>query len=41
VTSALLPKDERERLGRRAQAVLQKSELDAERARALMTSNGL
>jgi DNA-binding response OmpR family regulator len=41
VTSALLSKDERERLERRAQAVLQKSELNADRARALLASNGL
>ncbi|HET9390177.1 MAG TPA: ATP-binding protein [Steroidobacteraceae bacterium] len=41
VTSALLSSEERERLGRRAQAVLQKSELDAERARELLASNGL
>jgi len=41
VTSALLSSAERERLGRRAQAVLQKSELDAERARELLASNGL
>jgi DNA-binding response OmpR family regulator len=41
VTSALLSADERERLERRAQAVLQKSELNADRARALLASNGL
>jgi anti-sigma regulatory factor (Ser/Thr protein kinase) len=41
VTAGRLSNDQRERLGRRAQAVLQKSELDADRARALMTLNGL
>ena len=41
VTSARLSSAERERLGERAQAVLQKSELNADRARALLASNGL
>jgi signal transduction histidine kinase/DNA-binding response OmpR family regulator len=41
ITSALLSREERERLGRRAQAVLQKGELNLDRARALLTSNGL
>ncbi|HEY3785500.1 MAG TPA: ATP-binding protein [Steroidobacteraceae bacterium] len=41
VTSALLSSAERERLGQRAQAVLQKSELDADRARDLLAAHGL
>jgi signal transduction histidine kinase/DNA-binding response OmpR family regulator len=41
VTSARLSGEQRERLGRRAQAVLQKSELNADRARALLALNGL
>jgi DNA-binding response OmpR family regulator len=41
VTSALVPRDQRERLGRRAQSVLQKSELDVDRAKSILASNGL
>ncbi|HEY6483838.1 MAG TPA: ATP-binding protein [Steroidobacteraceae bacterium] len=41
VTSSALSVAERERLGRHAQAVLQKSELNAESARALLALNGL
>jgi signal transduction histidine kinase/DNA-binding response OmpR family regulator len=41
VTSALVSRDQRERLGRRAQSVLQKSELDGARAKSILASNGL
>ena len=41
VTSRSLSNEERDRLGERAQAVLQKSELNADTARALLTRNGL
>jgi DNA-binding response OmpR family regulator len=41
VTSAHLSDDERARLEGLAQAVLQKSEMNADRARALLASNGL
>jgi signal transduction histidine kinase/DNA-binding response OmpR family regulator len=41
VTAALVSRDQRERLGRRAQSVLQKSELDGDRARSILASNGL
>ncbi len=41
VTSALVSRDQRERLGRRAQSVLQKSELDVDRAKSILASNGL
>jgi signal transduction histidine kinase/DNA-binding response OmpR family regulator len=41
VTSALVPRDQRERLGRHAQAVLQKSELNGDRTRSILASNGL
>ena len=41
VTSALVSRDQRERLGRHAQAVLQKSELTGDRARAILASHGL
>jgi signal transduction histidine kinase/CheY-like chemotaxis protein len=41
VTSRDLSTEERNRLGERAQAVLQKSELTADTARALLTQNGL
>jgi signal transduction histidine kinase/DNA-binding response OmpR family regulator len=41
VTSSLVSRDQRERLGRRAQSVLQKSELNSERARSILASNGL
>jgi signal transduction histidine kinase/DNA-binding response OmpR family regulator len=41
VTSRSLSSDERSRLGNRAQAVLQKSELNADTARALLARNGL
>ena len=41
VTSALVSRDQRERLGRRAQSVLQKSELDGDRAKSILASNGL
>ncbi|HEY0339436.1 MAG TPA: ATP-binding protein, partial [Steroidobacteraceae bacterium] len=41
VTASKLTSDERARLGRRADAVLQKSDLSAERARALLASNGV
>jgi signal transduction histidine kinase/DNA-binding response OmpR family regulator len=41
VTSSLVSRDQRERLGRRAQSVLQKSELNADRARSILASNGL
>jgi signal transduction histidine kinase/DNA-binding response OmpR family regulator len=41
VTSALVSRDQRERLGRHAQAVLQKSELNGDRARSILAFNGL
>jgi CheY-like chemotaxis protein len=41
VTSRLLSSEERSRLGTHAQAVLQKNELDADTARAVLTRNGL
>jgi signal transduction histidine kinase/CheY-like chemotaxis protein len=41
VTSRMLSSEERDRLGERAQAVLQKSELNADTARELLTRNGL
>jgi signal transduction histidine kinase/DNA-binding response OmpR family regulator len=41
VTASKLTSDERTRLGRRADAVLQKSDLNSERARALLASNGV
>jgi len=41
VTSALVSRDQRERLGRHAQSVMQKSELDSARARSILTLNGL
>jgi CheY-like chemotaxis protein len=41
VTSALVSRDQRERLSRRAQSVVQKSELNGARARSILASNGL
>jgi CheY-like chemotaxis protein len=41
VTSRVLSVEERERLGERAQAVLEKSELSADRAREILTRVGL
>jgi len=41
VTASKLTSDERTRLGRRAQAVLQKSDLNSERTRALLASSGV
>jgi hypothetical protein len=41
VTASRLTNDERVRLGRRADAVLQKSDLSYERTRALLVSNGV
>ncbi len=41
VTASKLTNDERTRLGRRAEAVLQKSDLSSERARAILASNGI
>jgi CheY-like chemotaxis protein len=41
VTASKLTNDERIRLGRRAEAVLQKSDLSAEWARAILASNGV
>jgi len=41
VTSALLTLDQRERLSRRAQSVVQKSELNGAWARSILASNGL
>jgi signal transduction histidine kinase/DNA-binding response OmpR family regulator len=41
VTSALVSRDQRERLGRRAQSVVQKSELDGARAKSILAFNGL
>jgi signal transduction histidine kinase/CheY-like chemotaxis protein len=41
VTASKLTNDERTRLGRRADAVLQKSDLSSERARAILASNGV
>jgi signal transduction histidine kinase/CheY-like chemotaxis protein len=41
VTASKLTNDERLRLGRRAEVVLQKSDLNSERARAILASNGV
>jgi CheY-like chemotaxis protein len=41
VTASKLTSDEQARLGRRAEAVVQKSDLSLERTRAILTSNGL
>ncbi len=41
VTASKLTSDERARLARRAQVVLQKSDLSSERARAVLASNGV
>jgi CheY-like chemotaxis protein len=41
VTSRVLSPEERERLGERAQAVLEKSELSADRAREILARAGL
>jgi signal transduction histidine kinase/CheY-like chemotaxis protein len=41
VTASKLTNEERTRLGRRAEAVLQKSDLNSERARAILASNGV
>jgi signal transduction histidine kinase/CheY-like chemotaxis protein len=41
VTASKLTNDERTRLGRRAEAVLQKSDLSSERAREILASNGV
>jgi signal transduction histidine kinase/DNA-binding response OmpR family regulator len=41
VTSALVSSDQRERLSRRAQSVVQKSELNGAWARSILASNGL
>jgi signal transduction histidine kinase/CheY-like chemotaxis protein len=41
VTASKLTNDERTRLGRRAEVVLQKSDLSSERARAILASNGV
>jgi hypothetical protein len=41
VTASVLTSDERARLGRRAQAVIQKSDLSSERTRAILASNGV
>jgi signal transduction histidine kinase/DNA-binding response OmpR family regulator len=41
VTASKLTLDERNRLSRRAEAVLQKSDLSTERARAILASNGV
>jgi len=41
VTSRSLSDEERTRLSERAQAVLQKSELNADTARAILSRNGL
>jgi signal transduction histidine kinase/DNA-binding response OmpR family regulator len=41
VTASKLTNDERTRLGRRADVVLQKSDLSSERARAILASNGV
>jgi signal transduction histidine kinase/DNA-binding response OmpR family regulator len=41
VTSALVSRDQRERLSRRAQSVVQKSELNGEWTRSILASNGL
>jgi signal transduction histidine kinase/CheY-like chemotaxis protein len=41
VTASKLTSEERLRLGRRAEAVLQKSDLSSERARAILASNGV
>jgi CheY-like chemotaxis protein len=41
MTSRMLSTEERDRLGERAQAVLQKSELNPDLTRDLLTRNGL
>jgi DNA-binding response OmpR family regulator len=41
VTSALISRDQRERLNRRAQSVVQKSEVNGAWARSILASNGL
>jgi CheY-like chemotaxis protein len=41
VTASVLSSEERARLGRRAQAVVQKSDLSSERTRAILASNGV
>ncbi|MDB6092438.1 MAG: Histidine kinase, partial [Gammaproteobacteria bacterium] len=41
VTASVLTSDDRARLGRRAQAVVQKSDLSVERTRAILASNGV
>jgi CheY-like chemotaxis protein len=41
VTASKLTVDERSRLGRRAEVVVQKSDLSSERTRAILASNGL
>jgi CheY-like chemotaxis protein len=41
VTASRLTNDERARLGLRAEAVVQKSDLSSERTRAILASNGL
>jgi signal transduction histidine kinase/CheY-like chemotaxis protein len=41
VTASKLTNDERTRLGRRAEAVLQKSDLSSEQARAILASSGI
>ena len=41
VTASKLTSDERARLGKRAEVVLQKSDLSSERTRAILTSNGV
>jgi signal transduction histidine kinase/CheY-like chemotaxis protein len=41
VTASKLTNDERTRLGRRAEAVVQKSDLSSERARAILASHGV
>lgn len=41
VTASKLTSDERTRLGRRAEAVVQKSDLSSERTRAILASNGV
>jgi CheY-like chemotaxis protein len=41
VTASVLTSDERARLGRRADAFVQKSELSSERTRAILASHGV
>jgi signal transduction histidine kinase/DNA-binding response OmpR family regulator len=41
VTSALMSRDQRERLGRRAHGLIQKNELNGTRTRAILASSGL